>query len=138
MKAYRFLLVVLVTLFCTLAVNGNCYAQEVQKEKVYEKVDVMPEYPGGTDALISYLAKNIQYPELAKRACIQGKVMVEFVVKKDGKISDVKMLKGIGSGCDEEAVRVVKGLSTFKPGKNEGKPVDVQMLLPVAFKLADK
>lgn len=138
MKAYRFLLVVLVTLFCTLAVNGNCFAQEVQKGKVYEKVDVMPEYPGGVDALINYVAQNIKYPELAKKAGIQGKVMVEFVVRKDGKVDDIKVLKGIGTGCDEEAVRVVKGLSTFKPGKNEGKTVDVKMVLPIAFKLADK
>jgi len=138
MKAYRFLSVVLVTLFCTLAVNGNCYAQEVQKEKVYTDADVLPEYPGGVEALINYVAQNIKYPELAKKAGIQGKVMVEFVVRKDGKVDDIKVLKGIGTGCDEEAVRVVKGLSTFKPGKNEGKTVNVKMVLPIAFKLADK
>ena len=103
--------------------------------KVYDKVEVYPEYPGGTEAMISYLMANVKYPETAKTNKIQGKVMVSFNVMKDGAVSDVKVMKGIGSGCDEEAIRVVKGMPKWKPGQNKGKKVNVHMVLPIQFKL---
>jgi len=103
--------------------------------KIYDKVEVYPEYPGGTEAMISYLMANVNYPETAKTNKIQGKVMVSFNVMKDGAVRDVKVMKGIGSGCDEEAIRVVKGMPKWKPGQNKGKKVNVHMILPIQFKL---
>ncbi|MCX6150675.1 MAG: energy transducer TonB [Ignavibacteriales bacterium] len=128
-------------LLAILLLNTNIFAQDAKKEgkaKICEKVEVMPEYIGGTDALINKIAREITYPELAKRACIQGKVMVEFVVDKEGNVTDAKILKGIGSGCDEEALRVVNALGKFKPGTDKGKSVAVSMVIPIKFKLDDK
>jgi protein TonB len=122
-------------LVSVLAINKTSHAQEVQKEKAYTDADVLPEYQGGMDALIKEIVQNIKYPQTAKEANIQGKVFVQFVVKKDGSVTDVKVLKGIDKACDEEAVRVVKGLKQFKPGTKDGKVVAVQMVLPIAFKL---
>ncbi len=103
--------------------------------KVYDRVEVYPEYPGGSEAMFNYLMTNLKYPEAAKTTKVQGKVMVSFNVMKDGSVSDVKVLQGIGSGCDEEAIRVVKGMPKWKPGQNKGKNVNVHMVLPLQFKL---
>ena len=96
---------------------------------------VMPEFEGGIKGVMEYLQKNIVYPEFAKDANIQGKVYLTFVVEKDGSVSNVKLLKGIGGGCDEEAIRVVKKMPNWKPGKQFNKTVRVQYNLPIAFKL---
>ena len=94
-----------------------------------------PEYEGGMEALYKYLAENIQYPEQAKADGIQGRVLIRFVVMNDGSIVNVEVAKGIGGGCDEEAVRVVKGMSKWKPAIYEGKTVNVNYALPITFKL---
>ena len=78
---------------------------------------------------------NIKYPEVARTSGITGTVYVQFVVEKDGSISDVKVVRGIGGGCDEEAVRVVKSMPRWKPGKQRGQPVRVYFTLPIEFKL---
>lgn len=101
---------------------------------IYSAVEEMPEFPGGKDALLKFLSDNIKYPEAARKAGIQGMVYVTFVVKKDGTIEGTRVMRGIGSGCDEEALRVVK-MMKFKPGKQNGKPVDVQFNLPIKFAL---
>ncbi|WP_462253724.1 energy transducer TonB [Ekhidna sp.] len=98
-------------------------------------VEDMPEFPGGDAALLGFIAKNIKYPRQAKRMGVEGKVHISFVVDIDGSISDIKILKGIGAGCDEEAIRVLKLLPAFSPGKQRGVPVKVQMQLPVNFQL---
>ncbi|MEN8225218.1 MAG: energy transducer TonB, partial [Bacteroidota bacterium] len=85
--------------------------------------------------LYAYLGNNIKYPVMAKESGIQGKVYVTFVVETDGSITDVKVLRGIGGGCDEEAIRVVSTMPKWKPGKQRGKPVRVQYNLPVRFTL---
>jgi len=95
----------------------------------------MPEFPGGMAALMKYLAENIKYPSLAKESGIQGRVFINFVVEPDGAISNVKVLRGIGGGCDEEAVRVVERMPKWSPGKQRGKPVRVSYNLPVKFTL---
>ena len=105
------------------------------KSGVYQIVEEMPQYPGGEQALMDYVAKNIVYPQEAKDKEISGRVFVSFVVEKDGSINEVKVLKGIGGGCDEEAVRVVKAMPKWKPGKMKGEPVRVNYQLPVFFKL---
>lgn len=110
-----------------------------ENSEVFMTVEKMPVYPDGQAAMIDYLIKNIKYPEEAKKKGIQGKVLVSFVVEKDGSISEVKVVSGIGSGCDEEAVRVVKGMPKWVPGEQKGKPVRVQFKLPIMFALsADK
>jgi len=107
--------------------------EEVVEEEIFTIVENMPEFPGGTKKLFQYLGKNIKYPAMAKDAGIKGKVYVTFVVDKDGSIADVKVLRGIGGGCDEEALRVVKSMPKWSPGKQRGKPVRVQYNLPINF-----
>ncbi len=95
----------------------------------------MPSFPGGQEALMKYLAGRITYPEDAEENGIQGAVFISFVVERDGGITDVKTLRGIGGGCDEEAVRVVRGMPKWQPGKQNGKLVRVRYTLPIRFKL---
>jgi TonB family protein len=107
-------------------------------EEVYDKVEQPPSYPGGDQARIDFMMKNLKYPEQAKKNGVQGKVFVTFIVEKDGSLSNVKVMRGVGSGCDEEAVRVVKMMPKWKPGINKGKPVKVQFVLPIKFALGEK
>lgn len=105
------------------------------KDSVYNQPEVMPEYPGGMDAMLKYLSENIQYPKMARGKNIQGKVLVTFIVEKDGSISDIKVVKGIGGGCDEEAMRVIKTMPKWKPGMQNGKNVRVSFAIPISFKI---
>ena len=107
----------------------------VPDDSIYNKVEVMAEYPGGFEKMAEFLGKNIVYPEEAKEKNIQGTVLVSFVVEKNGKITDAKVVRGIGGGCDEEALRVVNAMPKWKPGKQNGKNVRVQFALPIKFKL---
>lgn len=114
----------------------------VQAEEPKEEVDEIftiveePAGPkGGMPAFYKYIADKMKYPAQARRMGIEGKVFVEFVIGKDGSISDVKAVKGIGAGCDEEAVRVVQSAPAWNPGKQRGKPVKQRMVLPITFKL---
>jgi len=113
------------------------YVEEVDEEEIFTVVEQMPSFPGGTEKLYKYLSANIRYPEVAKEAGIQGKVYISFVVERDGKIADVKILRGIPGGrmCDNEAVRVVKQMPRWSPGKQRGKAVRVSYNLPVHFRL---
>jgi protein TonB len=106
----------------------------VQAE-IFTVVEEQPGYPGGEEARISFLQQNIKYPEEAKELGIQGRVFVTFVVEVDGSISDVRVLRGIGGGCDEEAIRVVRAMPKWVPGKQRGVPVRVQFNLPIKFTL---
>ena len=106
-----------------------------EEDTVYQIVEEMPQFPGGENALMEYVSKNVVYPEEAKEKEIQGRVFIGFVVEKDGSIGEVKVLRGIGGGCDEEAVRVIKGMSKWKPGLQKGKPVRVSYQIPIYFKL---
>jgi periplasmic protein TonB len=108
--------------------------QEAPKE-IFTVVEEQPTYPGGDEARIKFLQANMKYPEEAKELGVQGKVFVTFVVEVDGSITDVKVLRGIGSGCDDEAIRVVKSMPKWVPGKQRGVPVRVQFNLPINFKL---
>jgi TonB family protein len=105
------------------------------KDGVYQIVEEMPKFPGGENALMDYVAKNVVYPKEAQEKGISGRVFVGFIVEKDGSVSEVKVLRGIGGGCDEESIRVVKAMPKWKPGKQEGKPVRVSYQLPIFFKL---
>lgn len=105
--------------------------------EIFDDVDVsqMPEFPGGEEELMRYLAQNIQYPKQALDGNTEGRVLIGFVVNKEGEIDDVKVLRSIGDGCDEEAVRVIHKMPKWNPGKNNGKLVNVFYNLPVTFQL---
>jgi len=110
---------------------------EKDNDSIYQVVDQMPEFPGGTEAMMHYVANNVKYPEEAKDQEIQGRVFISFVVEKDGSVNEVKVMRGIGGGCDEEAVRVISGMPKWKPGKKDGKLVRVGYMMPIVFKLTD-
>lgn len=107
----------------------------VQDEEVFVVVEEQPSFPGGLDAMYKYLGDNIQYPASARDNNIEGKVYVQFVVEKDGSITNAIVRRDIGGGCGAEAVRVVKGMPKWKPGKQRGKTVRTQFTLPVNFSL---
>jgi len=104
---------------------------------VIEITEVSPEFPGGADALLNFLASNIKYPAGARESNIQGTVYVSYIIEPDGSVTNVAVVRGIGGGCDEEAVRVVSMMPKWKPGMQLGKPVRVQYNLPLRFILHD-
>jgi TonB family protein len=106
-----------------------------QGDEVFQVVEHQPEPVGGMKAFYEYVRKNIKYPDEARNKGIQGRVFVQFVVDTDGSLTDIAILKGIGAGCDEEALRLIENSPKWTPGKQRGKPVKVRMSLPVVFKL---
>ena len=110
---------------------------EKDPDTVYQIVEKMPQYIGGESAMMKYVSENIKYPEKAKEDGIQGRVFISFVVEKDGSVSNVKVVRGIGGGCDEEAARVIAGMPKWQPGMQKGKPVRVNYMMPVFFKLTE-
>ena len=108
-----------------------------KEDTVYQIVEQMPQYTGGEEAMMKYVAENIKYPQAAKDKNIAGRVFVSFVIEKDGSVSNVKVVRGIGGGCDEEAARVIKGMPKWEPGMQKGKPVRVNYMMPIFFKLDD-
>ena len=106
-----------------------------EENKVFDVVEQMPSFPGGNAALMNYLGQNIKYPVIAEENGIQGRVIVQFVVGKDGHISDVRVAKSVDPSLDKEAVRVVKGMPRWIPGKQNGQAVTVRYTLPVTFRL---
>jgi bla regulator protein blaR1 len=132
----------------------NTVEQVVKRDgnKIYNKVDIMPEFKGGTDELMKYLGNNIKYPkeDLFKNSTeelVNGKkvpmlensglVLVNFVINKQGKVKDVKILKSVSAPLDNEAIRVIEGMPKWKPGKHKGKKVNVSFNLPIKFKLEE-
>ncbi len=103
--------------------------------KIFTVVEEMPTFPGGEQKLFEYIISKTKYPTIARENGISGRVYVTFVVDKDGKIKDAKLLRGIGAGCDEEALRVVRSMPDWKPGRQNGRNVPVQFNLPVNFTL---
>lgn len=102
--------------------------------QIFLLAEVQPKPVGGYDSFYAQLAKNLKYPRQAIRQGIDGKVFVEFIVDRNGKVVNLKIIKGIGAGCDEEAMRVI-ALTPWEPGKQRGKPVYVRMVMPVVFKV---
>jgi len=108
---------------------------EVPEPDIYVFADVYPEFPGGVQARMEYLSQKIIYPEIARKNNIEGKVFVLFVVEKDGRLTNIKLLHDIGGGCGEEALRVIKSMPAWEPGLQRNQPVRVQMSLPITFQL---
>ena len=124
-----------------LFISGTALCQDTTKQTnkgspgEYANLDNMPSFKGGQQNLNNYLATTIKYPKAARDSNIQGTVYVTFIVKADGKIDNAKIKRGIGGLCNEEALRVVKNMPDWIPGKQNGKNVDVSYTLPIKFKL---
>ena len=108
---------------------------KVEETKVFDVVEEMPQFPGGQAALLEYLAKNIKYPVVAEENGVQGRVIVTFVVERDGSITDVRVVKSVDPSLDKEAARVVKSMPKWQPGKQNGSAVRVKYTVPVQFRL---
>lgn len=108
---------------------------DVEENQPFIAVEEDPQFPGGNTARVRYLANNIKYPKTARELGIQGTVYLSFIVEKDGSVTNVEILRGIGYGCDEEALRVVRKMPKWEPGKQREKPVRVQFSMPVKFVL---
>jgi protein TonB len=109
--------------------------EEEDVDEIFTIVEDQPTPNGGISAFYQYVQKKLKYPAQARRMGIEGKVFVQFVVDKDGTLTEVIAVKGIGAGCDQEAVRVIEGSPKWKPGKQRGRSVKVRMILPITFKL---
>jgi protein TonB len=108
---------------------------EEEVDEIFTIVEDQPLPNGGYAAFYKFIGDRLKYPAQARRMGIEGKVFVQFVVDKDGTLTEVKAVKGIGAGCDEEAERVIRGAPKWKPGKQRGRSVKVRMILPITFKL---
>ena len=106
-----------------------------QSKKVYESVEQMPEFPGGMEGLMRYLQQNVQYPPIAVQNNVQGRVILQFVIDETGQVGDVEVVRSVSEEVDAEAVRVVKSMPKFEPGRQNGEPVAVWYTLPIAFKM---
>ena len=109
--------------------------EEPEEQTIFEVVENMPDFPGGQAALMQYLAKNIKYPTIAQENGTQGRVIVQFVVNKDGSIVDAKVVRSVDPYLDKEALRVINTMPKWKPGMQRGKPVRVKFTVPVMFRL---
>ena len=115
-----------------------CYEPGLGPDDVHTVVDVMPEFPGGTDALLEYVSASIRYPESCMKEGIQGKVFVKFVVDRKGKIMDAEIVReGVDDALVREALRIVNAMPHWKPGMHRGRNVKVQYILPVKFELPE-
>lgn len=97
--------------------------------------DIHPQFPGGNDARLKFLRQNVRYPEEAVKKQIQGVVMTSFIVERDGTLSNIKIISGIGGGCDEEAIRVINTMPRWEPAKRNGKPVRIILKMPILFRI---
>lgn len=113
--------------------NNKSGGSDIDDQKVHTHIEQMPRFPGGEQALRAYLQKSLNYPKVAAENNVQGRVFVTFVVNGKGEIEDIKVVRGIGSGCDAEAMRVVRNMPKWEPGIQNNKPVKVKMTLPVNF-----
>ena len=109
--------------------------EEIVEAEIFKVVEEMPEFPGGAAKMMEFIQKNIKYPMMARESDIQGRVFVNFVVEPDGTITNVTVMRGIGGGCDEEALRVVQSMPNWKPGKQRGSAVRCSFTVPIIFKL---
>lgn len=117
-----------------MTANAQKTVVSQSKQNVYDVVEQMPEFPGGMPAMIEFLQTNLKYPSDAKKQNVGGRVLVMFVVETDGTISNVRVAKNVFPSLDAEAVRVVKAMPKWNPGKEKGKPVRVNFSLPIVYK----
>ena len=129
----------LALLLSAIFLTNMAFCQEEKKvsvdDEVFVVVEEQAEFPGGMEAMYAYIQKNLVYPEKAKEKGIEGRVFVQFVIEKDGSISNILVKRAIGGGCEEAAVEMIKNMPKWKPGKQRGKPVRFQFTLPIKFEL---
>lgn len=109
-----------------------------EEEKPYIHVEMMPEFSGGTSAMTEYIRKNLRYPPKEIETAIQGRVILKFIVTKEGEIKNIRVIRGISEDIDKESIRLVEGMPLWKPGKQNGEFVDVYYTIPITFKLDSK
>ena len=109
-----------------------------EDQGIYTTIDVYPRFPGGDQARIYFLRTHIHYPEIALKSGIQGTIMAVFVIETDGTVSNIEISKGINKYCDEEAIRVIKSMPPWEPGKRSGRPVRVMVRMPIIFKIPSR
>ncbi|KXX69641.1 energy transducer TonB [Flammeovirga sp. SJP92] len=132
----KLLIVLCLFLGASALVNAQeATTEKKENERVFAVVEDPAAFPGGMGKFYKLIGKNMKYPKQAKQMGVEGKVYVQFVVEKDGSLSDVKVVRGLGAGCDEEALRLVKESPKWKPGKKDGLPTEQRMVLPISFKL---
>ena len=131
----RIILMAIAACMMTLGAQAQVQKGNTAPQDVFDVVEEMPQYPGGMQAMLSFLQENITYPKDAQEKKISGRVLVTFVVEKDGSISNVETVKSVFPSLDEEAVRIVKAMPNWKPGKQNGKVVRVKYTLPISFSL---
>ncbi|TSA51218.1 MAG: energy transducer TonB [Sphingobacteriales bacterium] len=126
------------TILVCILLSSFVSAQSIDTKNASLYAEQMPEFSGGQDSLISFLARNIQYPEKAKTDLLEGKVIAKFIVNTNGNVSDATILYDIGGGCGDEVLRVIKLMPKWNAGKRDGRTVAVYYNLPVSFYLDDK
>jgi len=131
----KLILMTVMAVFCLTTAKAQKTIVSQKNQKVFEIVEQMPEYPGGMMAMMEFLQKNMKYPADAEKQKVQGKVMVSFIVETNGSISDVKVMKNAFPSLDAEAIRVVKAMPRWTPGKQKGKVVRVHFSLPITYRL---
>ena len=133
----RLIMMSLMAICCltTVLAQKTVVSQKDQKEDPFNVVEDMPAFPGGMEAMIQFISSNIKYPADAKKQKVDGRVLVNFVVEKDGSITEVKVIKPAFPSLDAEAIRVVKAMPKWKPGYQRGQAVRVQFTLPINFSL---
>ncbi len=125
----------MMAVLCLMTANAQKTVVSQSKQNVYDVVEQMPEFPGGMPAMIEFLQTNLNYPKDAKKQKVGGRVLVMFVVETDGSMSNVRVAKKIFPSLDAEALRVVKAMPKWNPGKEKGKPVRVNFAIPIVFSL---
>ena len=115
--------------------EGEEVIEQSESDEVFYVADKMPSFPGGQGALFDFIEKNIKYPKGAEDYGIQGRVILKFIVKKDGSLSDVRVVKSVDPALDKEAVRLIKSMPKWSPGKEKGQFVNVKFTLPVTFRI---
>ena len=121
-------------------INGKTY-REVKKDasgEVYDVVENLPSFPGGPQALLQWISENMQYPDAAKKAGIKGRVIVTFIVRNDGRITDARVIRGVDPSLDAEALRLINSMPKWTPGVQDGKAVNVRYNVPFSFKLSSE
>ncbi len=134
-KMKKLILMSFMAICCLMTANAQKTVVSQTNQKVYDEVEQMPEYPGGMQAMIEFLQTNIKYPEDAVKQKVEGRVLVQFVVESDGRISDVHVATQVFPSLDAEAIRVVQVMPKWVPGREKGKVVRVKYNLPIVFRM---
>ena len=136
MKKVLFVLALLLSAHTAMHAQSNQNTERnASDEKIFDVVEQPPSFPGGQAALLSYLSKNVKYPEEALKDNVQGRVIVGFIVEKDGSVSNAKIIRGVDSALDKEAIRIVMSMPKWTPGRQNGRNVRTKYNVPVNFKL---